>query len=312
MLGRYTVLRLSRLLPLLVAACLICWLCEMVMLGSQHRPQVWTGGIDGAHLVWNMFGAGGFFGTLGSLAPSYTISYELLYYALWGVTRSLMRDRPVGQMAAVNLAGAFGTIALLHFGVLRLPPIAADIVKELILVIYVPWLIGAYLADSIERIAANRWMTRLAPFAWLILLATIVVGWRAFKQPQNTVTMTSIAFYVVLALAFGLLLVRGFQRSAEPVPRRFDQALGLLSYPLYLIHGPMIVFAGFLINAAGWRLPFGIYLALLLAAALAVAWLLVHLVEKPVLQLRRAWLGATARPSPPADTSATATPQTAG
>ncbi len=93
--SRYFAQRLTRIFPLLVVCVLIAGLIEWNIKDSPYRPQVWIGRTDSFRFWVNMVGGGGFLGQFGSISPAYTISYELLYYLVWGLSRSLAGERLV-------------------------------------------------------------------------------------------------------------------------------------------------------------------------------------------------------------------------
>ena len=84
-LGEYIVKRVTRIYPLLIVAALLTALLEWVAYGSPYRPVMWVVGIDVRKFIAALLGFGGFKGMFGALAPSYTISFELMYYAIWGL-----------------------------------------------------------------------------------------------------------------------------------------------------------------------------------------------------------------------------------
>src|SRR5690348_6273483 len=86
---RYAAMRITRIYPLLIVGVALGGIVEFIMLGSPHRPNVWTGDIDLAHFFMTVTG----FDTFGALAPAYTIAYELLCYIVFGIAWWLLRPR---------------------------------------------------------------------------------------------------------------------------------------------------------------------------------------------------------------------------
>ena len=72
-----------------------------------------------------------------------------------------------------------------------------------------------------------------------------------------------------------------------PAPRAIDTWLGEMSYPLFLVHGPVIIGVQFALNAWHVQLPFVAGLVVLLAASFAVAMVMLTMVERPVMAWRR-------------------------
>ncbi len=155
--------------------------------------------------------------------------------------------------------------------------------------IYLPWLIGAATAaylDPLSRIALIR---RAAPYRWIILLLIFVCGGKLANPhlPAQIVSFVSFIYYVTLGLAFALLIVGAYQKNVGDSASRINKFLGELSYPLYLVHGPAIVFLGFLINKSGQTIAFFWYFLILIAGALLAASLFVVAVERPVMRFRK-------------------------
>jgi len=84
--SKYYILRISRIFPLLAVCLTLTGLLEWLMFNSSARPSVWNNGIYINTFFYSMVGLSGFLGQFGSFAPTYSISYELLYYLLWGLT----------------------------------------------------------------------------------------------------------------------------------------------------------------------------------------------------------------------------------
>ena len=61
-----------------------------------------------------------------------------------------------------------------------------------------------------------------------------------------------------------LAIVASWLASPDPSPRASDVWLGEMSYPIFLIHGPVIIGVQFALNATGIHLTFVAHLAILL------------------------------------------------
>jgi len=280
--GGYTALRASRLFPLL-------WIClgmtivfETIMLGSPHRPDIWNLGIDSRTAILNIFGLGGFYGRYGSIAPAYTLSYELLFYACWAVGWFASGARPGRALwLAIATIPALWALELLLPGVLK-PPFA-----EFVRILFVCWLAGAALAVYLERWAATAVARAIAPFRWPVLFAVLLWGGRYLLMPQTSASSSAWLYFPTLACAFVLVIV-GYAAQDHPGSRmpRLDRALGVLSYPVFLAHGPALMFTGYLLNRSGTTLEYGPFLVVLLLSGLAISTILALLVERPVMALR--------------------------
>jgi peptidoglycan/LPS O-acetylase OafA/YrhL len=286
---RYFEQRTTRIFPLLIACVLLAGGAEWVMYGSSYRPNVWAGqSITVKAFLINLLGAGGFWGQFGCIAPAYTISYELLYYFLWGVSLSV-----IGNRTSIAIASncAFVLIYILAFEIVRNSPFGpvTAVFKEFIVLIYFPWLIGAATAaylDQLSRVAAIR---RVAPYGWIILLLVIACGGKLTTPhlPAQIVSRVSFLYYAAMGLAFALLILDAYQNKAGDSESRMNRFLGEMSYPLYLVHGPVIVFLAYLINVFDVKIFFFWHFFILVGGALLAASLFVVAVERPVMRFRK-------------------------
>lgn len=138
---QYTALRLTRIYPSLIICACIAGVVELVFFGHPSRIAVWNAGLTLHNFVVSIFGMSGFYGQFGSYAPSYTVSYELLFYLIWGAVFALTPTRftlPISLLAGVCLYFAF------------------PLNYSFAMVLFFVWLIGAALAiheDGVIKIA---------------------------------------------------------------------------------------------------------------------------------------------------------------
>lgn len=290
--SRYFAQRLTRIFPLLMVCVVVAGLIEWSIADSPYRPTVWAGKTDLYYFWINLVGAGGFFGQFGSLAPAYTISYELLYYLMWGLSRSLA-GRRVELALAVNVCFAIVYCLFPEEYVGALPTVLGSVFKQFIALIYLPWLIGAGTAIYLEKLAANPIVRRIANWGWLIIFFVVLIGGKGFGMPAFLTTFVSLVYYSTLGLSFSLLITRAYVGHVESFEPKWKRVLGEISYPLFLIHGPVMVLVGFLINSQAIALPFSVHLLLLILGALIAASLLLFMVERPVMRFRSHYFGRT-------------------
>lgn len=293
--SRYFAQRFTRIFPLLVVCVSVAGLIEWSIAGSPYRPEVWAGKADLYHFLINLLGAGGFFGQFGSIAPAYTISYELLYYFLWGLSRSRAGERVVLALG-MNACFAIGYCMIPAEYIGMLPAALNAIFKQFILLIYLPWLIGAGTAIYLERLATNPIVSRIADWGWLIIVLIVLIGGKGFGMPAFVTTFVSMIYYPMLGACFSLLIIRARVRRTESVETKWKRLFGEMSYPLFLIHGPIMVLMGFMINWQAIVLPFCVHLSLLVAGALTAAAILVITIERPVMRMRSHYFDKTLAP----------------
>lgn len=274
--GEYAVMRITRVYPLLIVAVLLTALVEWIAAGSPYRPEMWGIGQDVRKFFVALAGFSGFHGTFGALAPAYTISFELLYYAIWGLamTAALGRSRRAllisAAVAIVLLAVGSRLRGMLGWSGGFLP--AAGIA------LFPGWLLGAGLALMQDRVTT---VARLIPnwAAWLLFVTV-------YAYLIDTVDIYHVVYMTLISGLFFTIVAAWLSRPS-PARSATDTWLGEMSYPLFLIHGPTIIGVQFALNAWHIRLTFTTELTILLAASFAAATLLVMFVERPVMAWRR-------------------------
>jgi peptidoglycan/LPS O-acetylase OafA/YrhL len=201
------------------------------------------------------------------LAPAWSISLEWQYYLIAPLLAWAVR-RPKGLLLA-GLVGAGGGIYSRFWGGAFLP--------EKISLFLIG--IGSYhlLASATQLKNFRHWPLAIAG----LLATTWAMGWHWLA-----LSIWAIVFGGVLASA------AGYSAQWQEAPRRFLlqpalQRLGKISYPLYLVHWPIII--GLLAGLLRWQpnISSGTALGFLLAVGMPLilfcAWLLHVLVEKPFM-----------------------------
>jgi peptidoglycan/LPS O-acetylase OafA/YrhL len=294
--GQYAVKRVTRLYPLLIVTVLLTALFEWVALDSPHRPAMWTEGRDVRKFIAALAGFGGFKGPFGALAPSYTVSFELLYYVIWGLAMTVAAGR--GRRALL-IAAAVGVVLIVTGARLRASlGWFAGFVPAVGTAVFPGWLFGAavlLLAAPVTRVA--RRIPLWAP--WIAFVWVFAYGVDAFNLPiaPSTNDYVNTAYFTIVSGLFATAVAAWLARPA-PAPSDRDTWLGEMSYPLFLIHGPAIMAVQFVLNARHVELTFVANLAVLLAAAYAAALVMVTLVERPVMAWRRRLRPAAATAGP--------------
>ena len=285
---QFWLMRATRLFPMLFAAIVMAGAFEWMMLGSSARPPIWPENVDVRHFFTNLFGLGGFYGRFGSLAPAYTLSYELLYYFLWSASLAAL------SAASASAVNAAFVVIFLYFNPeisQALPLFASRILSSFIIVIYIPWLLGAAVANHLDVLTRNRVVVGVARLGWAVLPFFLIYMWDDYRFPSLDPSHTSaiapaVAYYGVLGVIFSLIIIDCYRPGAGFEAPVLDKRLGLLSYPLFLLHGPVIIFAAFLLNTAGIRMRFMLHFGLLVATATAVSWAVALVLEQRVMAAR--------------------------
>jgi peptidoglycan/LPS O-acetylase OafA/YrhL len=284
-LGDYTVMRVTRVYPLLIVAVLLTALVESVAGASPYRPDMWTFGRDVRKFLAALAGFSGFKGQFGALAPAYTISFELLYYVVWGLSMAAA----LGRARRALLIAAAGAVMLIVLG----SPLRARLgwfagfLPIAGIAVLPGWLLGAALAlvqDQVTRVA------RVIPnwAAWILFVSVYAYCFDAFRVPLAFAANEYFHLaYCTLLSGLYLTIVATWLARPSPVRGAGDTWLGEISYPLFVIHGPTIIGLQFAMNSWHIQLTFAANLAILLAASFAAAMLLLKFVERPVMAWRR-------------------------
>jgi peptidoglycan/LPS O-acetylase OafA/YrhL len=280
----FALLRVTRLFPMLLACLLLTVVTEKAMHGAAARPDIWTQGLDDRGvLIANVFGMAAYRGLYGSFAPAYTLSFELVFYALWGVAWFGAGRQPRRAL----IAAAVSIPVLLLVSRVIAWPTTLPFGLDFTLLLYVCWLIGAFLAVSLRHRTVLGVGRRLALVRWILVAVVLYTGRQLWQMPILEPSGPAVVYFTTLAAAFALVTV-GF--AARPRAWGFgavDAALGWLSYPLYLVHGPVIMFTAFLLNSRGTMIPFGLYVLTLCTAGVLSAVVLAVAIERPIMELRR-------------------------
>jgi len=145
---------------------------------------------------------------------------------------------------------------------------------------FIPYFVlgaGLYLASSLQ----SRALARIVGVIAAIAFVGAVVD-QCNRPPFHEAAgfaRDRLAQTLIMVLLIALFAVLSFMRIGGRLAR-LDRALGDLSFPLYVVHDPIIVFAALCFAPS---VPIAIVTAL---TALAAAWLLYAALEKPLMALR--------------------------
>ncbi|MBV8266574.1 MAG: acyltransferase [Planctomycetaceae bacterium] len=282
----YLVARLSRILPLYYAALLFTMIVELLI--APARPQAWPNGLNPSVLISQFFVVQNLTQTYGSFAPSWSITNELIYYAIYGLLACFAMKR-IELPAKVGMIWCLGTAALmqtLYVTTARTPVILS---LGMLSGLGINWFLGTLVAAHAESLKRSP-TARVASRAWLPLLA-VAVWWNyQGKLPQQGV-------FLISGLAFTLMLIRFLNAEGPglpPVkPRWLEMSitwLGLSSYPTYLFHGPILMLVGSAILRWGlipdWRATW----AVLSVSGISWGIALGLLAERPIMDWRSVML----------------------
>lgn len=271
---RYMAARLSRILPLYVVFLVVVIAAEGIFATIGGRPeQQWQ------VLPWTLLAqftmTQGLFGPFGAYNPSWSLTHEIICYAIWGGLVVAVGRRLSGlvvlTLALLPLAAAVAFHAVVHdqtsWRILTLP------------LYFFIWLLGGAAAESRDLWRDRRGLARIRLGA--IPLAAIFAAYLRFPGIPDTIGM--VAFAALLAVA--LLHLPALPRPGAGL-EALSRRLGSASYPLYLGHG-VIVIAAVMVPAPSdviLRMIAGLVVAALLSLTFGVT------LENRTLAWRSAWL----------------------
>ena len=227
--------------------------------------------------------------------PMWTLVYEMRISLLFPLLIILCRDTRIAAVAAPVLLVA-ATKALvawaqfLHPGYLH-PALAESFRITLLWTVQMmPFFITGILLSKHRQQIHALWERMPNPCRFGLFAAAIII---LALAPNYFILTKRNALYdlgaaILIVLAIEAPKFRGFLN--KPIP----QWLGRISYSIYLIHVPiMLVLVRVLIG----RVPFGIVVAVVVAASLATATLMHILVEAPAIKLGHRLTGRAAPPT---------------
>lgn len=231
------------------------------------------------------------------LAPLWSLTVELTFYALLPVYAALMRVVPRPRRP-VTEALVLGALALLSTALAVLPQSAGSaLVNGTVAGHFAPFAVGMFAAvlsgASLGRFWSRTW-ARAALLAGpggfaIYVAAALTLPPSPFVLTTGDRLITHLAFAAIAALALLPILVEAASRRASKLlssgPLR---AIGLVSYGLFLWHYTFAL-AAVDLRIASWPLAFAFISACSLVPAVA-SYLLV---ERPALRLKSHRLGRT-------------------
>jgi len=271
-LTHYAAMRVTRIYPALIVCAVLAGIVELALFNSPNRIPMWQAGIDDQHFVSNLLGLSGFKGQFGSYAPTYTVAYELFYYAIWGGALALLPQN-LGCLAVMTVMPTLFFVLPGNF--------------QFAIVLSALWIMGAALATHAIVRTVRRYPLWLV---WSVCLIIFIRGNSEFAKQQISLwEFPGSLFTIPCGLLFAIVIASHLARSGPQLA--LDKWLGEISYPLFLAHGPVIIAVGSLLKAfgpsLGFSISFGTLMLILMSSSLAAAHAVLVLVERPVMSWRR-------------------------
>lgn len=279
----YLTARATRILPLYYLALIFAVGVEFAARTFVERPSIWGNGISRPVLACQLLLIQNFTQTFGSYAPSWSITNEAAYYLMFGLLAAAcvpLRVRPavVGMGLCVGVGAA---LQLVYRAGMRTPAVLGT---GLLFGLGVNWFLGALVYEHRASLGRYPLLRRVAP-AWPLVLALSITMWCCQRVHQEFVFMTS-------GVAFTLMLVHFTirERDKPPAdrrpPRRWVELMGLVSYPTYLFHGPILLAVGAGVKASGIAVAWWAFWPAATLFAIACCLPLGPLLEQPIMTWR--------------------------
>jgi len=256
--GYFSWARVSRIYPtfllgLSIAA--LAWMVGPTFSSSDNRPALsfWT------IVVSSLLMLQAFIGTFPSFAQSWSISYEMIYYAIWPLILAFARySSKRAAMLAIWLALACAFASFLAWKIwAHNAGVTWLIYGCLVPLSGLLWLGGAWLAANWREIQNSRlWLSITSKVVLCYFLVSYgLESWLNYVDARMSSHLLSALFAGPMFLCL-LVSLRGIPFGREPW-RTACCWLGWLSYPLYLLHRPIQEFA--LKLATALPLHFGLF-----------------------------------------------------
>ena len=254
--------RATRLVPPLLCALVLTAALDVV--GTHAQPSVYDAYASGRTafaFAMNVLFLQGFAApTFGSNSALWSLSYEMIFYALYPLL--LLARVRFGARAAFCAVFGVGTSCIaVHVAV---PSIGWTIAPY-----FAIWSIGALIAEAFAGgVSPNR------PLA-LLAIGTALITPSLARPGALDPTVQSAIFASGLALIMAVFVLHPIGRAPAAALARL-RGLGARSYTLYVVHTPLLVCMAALwlrwrasLPESGWLMPMGIAVAVALAFALA-------------------------------------------
>jgi peptidoglycan/LPS O-acetylase OafA/YrhL len=279
-LKEYLVARLTRVVPLYYLALAFAVAVEIVI--APHRPDYWNVGLDSEALIQQLFLTQGFTQAFGSFAASWSITNEVAYYVVFGLVAAAA-GAPRGRAAAVGLPLTIAIGAALQLVDRHVFHHHAIAQAAVVFGLGTVWFFGALTAVHSHRLATVPGLPTLARL-WPLMLAPSLVL-LCLDSPKRYVCLTS-------GLAFTMMLIhftiqeQAAGRPASRASRPMPAFLGLVSYPVYLFHGPVLLAFGAAVHWSGAAVPFWLLYPAGTVIGVGCCLPLGRLAERPILAWR--------------------------
>lgn len=270
---KYAISRFTRIAPLYYVGLIIAIAIEIF--GNYFLPELrttyWTNTSMQAVLGQVLFlqGVNPGFSAYASFAATSTVAFEVWYYAIWALRIKFLR--------ASSLSILFLVFILLYnyfVGVKLFRPILTRDFFSF----WTYWLLGAYAFHYQDKLLAMKPVRFLADHSYYLLVAIFL--------PYSFIPADRISpYYFYFAVVFALILLKD-ESKGKWKNVNLTNFLGDLSYPLFLIHGPVGILSAWILNYYSVTDFITRYIVMLVGSFI-VSTILTFYFERPLMQWRK-------------------------
>jgi peptidoglycan/LPS O-acetylase OafA/YrhL len=289
--SQFYIRRIKRIFPALLLVLVVCYVFGWFVLYADEYQQLGKHIAAGAGFISNfiLWSESGYFDVAASAKPLlhlWSLGIEEQFYILWPLLLCLIWKR------TWSLLSVIGVLLLLSFW-LNVSTIESDSIATFYSPITRFWellvgsLLACYMLDRPHGILEGKSAPVGVPFASLqhpklatalSILGAILLIYGAWRINTTMPFPGKWALLPVLGAVFMIAAGPHSWVNQKILSHRLLVGLGLISFPLYLWHWPILSFAKIVQGD-----DLGIETTLLaIAAALGLAWMTYRLIEKPI------------------------------
>lgn len=286
--------RFSRIYPLFLVGIAACLLAEWL----NPKPDLFSW----SRVTGYFFMLQGFLGYTEHFAPSWSLTNECLYYLVWPLILMACRFHSArAWLSAVTLT-LLVTGGLVFWWAANGKPHGPLNESWTVTVRFLIWLVGVGLYDRWAQISQawkpGKGFNLVLALGALVYLALYTGFWMYSRR-----VFLLHGLELIAGIGFAILIARLQDATwlREVRWKKLAHTLGIWSYPLYLLHQPVIGLTDILFKPGALLAGSPVWIAgpVFIATPLIVCWLLGAPLERRILSWRKSWLKASTTPKPP-------------
>jgi peptidoglycan/LPS O-acetylase OafA/YrhL len=286
--------RFSRIYPLFLVGIAACLLAEWL----NPRPDQFSWD----KVAGYFFMLQGFTGYTDHFAPSWSLTNECLYYLAWPVILVACRFHSARAWWAGVALTLLVTGGLVFWWLAEGKPHGPLNESWTVTVRFLVWLVGVGLYERWTAMTGSRnsgsagnWLFAAAALAFLTLYTAF------WMYSRRVFLLHGLELVAGIGFAFLIIRLRDAAWLREARWKKLAHTLGIWSYPLYLLHQPVIGLTDLLFKPGAMLAGSPVWISgpVFIAAPLIVCWLLGAPLERRILSWRKSWLKAPTTPKSP-------------